>query len=397
MKKLKILLSISLLLLILFSFILIKNNNVNDIFENKNKVDKSVNKSISMNLEQTAGTGDYKTVSRSNWPTKGYKFNEELSRCENGSILSWDDTKKVVVLSGNSLDKCYVYFDKIVYKIKAKVNKVRPDSFIVNVEMENDEIDTSVYNKYYFSVDGGNSFVSSSSTSYKFSNLAENSTFSVVVYAEDSDGSISNYYFFSVTNDYYSDAIFALTDTFDFDGSEFNPTFELDNKILTFTNIKLGGNCVLDFMGMALRNVVNDVEINAINQTDINDNLELKSGNFYNLYNMTLSIKATEGNIILDNISLESLQDVVLEFQLSENGSLIISYLFVKNSDAIFKITGNSKYIGENVQSIDDLPSVTKEFFNNMLNTSEFGGENNITFVIGDFSVSIEDLLDYNW
>jgi len=234
MKKLKILLGISLLLLILFSFILIKNNNVNDIYENKNKVDKSVNKSISMNLEQTAGTGDYKTVSRSNWPTKGYKFNEELSRCENGSILSWDDEKKIVLMDGNSLEKCYLYFDKIVYKIKAKVNNVRPDSFIVNVEMENDEIDTSVYNKYYFSVDGGTSFVSTSSTSYKFSNLTENSTFSGVVYAEDSDGSISNYYSFSVTNDYYSDAIFALTEDFDFYGSEFNPTFELDNKILKF-------------------------------------------------------------------------------------------------------------------------------------------------------------------
>jgi len=119
---------------------------------------------------------------------------------------------------------------------------------------------------------------------------------------------------------------------------------------------------------------------------------------FYSFYNMTLSVKATEGNIKLDNIQLEESRDVVLEFQLSENGSLIINNLTVKNSDdVIFKITGNSKYIGENVQSIDDLPSVTKEFFNNMLNTSEFDEGSNITFVIGDFSVSIEDLLNYNW
>ena len=111
MKKLKLVLSISLLLLILFGFILIKNNKVNNIYENKNKVVKFVNKSISMNLEQTAGAGDYKTVSRSNWPTEGYKFNTELSRCENGSTLSWDDTRKVVVFSGSVTDKCYVYFD----------------------------------------------------------------------------------------------------------------------------------------------------------------------------------------------------------------------------------------------------------------------------------------------
>ena len=64
-----------------------------------------------MNLEQTAGAGDYKTVTQSNWPTEGYKFNTELSRCENGSELSWDDTKKTVIVSGNLSDKCYVYFD----------------------------------------------------------------------------------------------------------------------------------------------------------------------------------------------------------------------------------------------------------------------------------------------
>ena len=64
-----------------------------------------------MNLEQTAGAGDYKQVTQSSWPTEGYKFNAELSRCENGSTLSWDDTKKAVIVSGNLSDKCYVYFD----------------------------------------------------------------------------------------------------------------------------------------------------------------------------------------------------------------------------------------------------------------------------------------------
>ena len=64
-----------------------------------------------MNLEQTAGAGDYKQVTQSNWPTEGYKFNAELSKCENGSTLSWDNTKNVVVFSGNVSDKCYVYFD----------------------------------------------------------------------------------------------------------------------------------------------------------------------------------------------------------------------------------------------------------------------------------------------
>ena len=79
--------------------------------ENKNKPTR-ITKGISMNLEQTAGAGDYKTVTQSTWPTDGYIFNKELSRCENGSALSWDDTKEVVIVSGNLSDKCYVYFDK---------------------------------------------------------------------------------------------------------------------------------------------------------------------------------------------------------------------------------------------------------------------------------------------
>ena len=98
--------SILLIVGLIFKFNVTKNINEESLkpkVENKNL--------LSMNLEQTAGAGDYKTVTQSEWPTEGYKFNSELSRCENGSELSWDDTKKVVVVSGNLSDKCYVYFD----------------------------------------------------------------------------------------------------------------------------------------------------------------------------------------------------------------------------------------------------------------------------------------------
>lgn len=89
----------------------LKNNNIYE--EENNNKPTIISKDISMNLEQTAGAGDYKTVTQSNQPTEGYKFNAELSRCENGSTVSWDDTKKVIVVSGNLSDKCYVYFDII--------------------------------------------------------------------------------------------------------------------------------------------------------------------------------------------------------------------------------------------------------------------------------------------
>ena len=102
---------ITLVLLVVFitSFNYFKTTNtyIDDNINNQTKIIKG----ISMNLEQTAGAGDYKTVTQSKWPTEGYKFNAELSRCENGSTLSWDDTKKAVIVSGNLSDKCYVYFD----------------------------------------------------------------------------------------------------------------------------------------------------------------------------------------------------------------------------------------------------------------------------------------------
>lgn len=104
-KKL-LLCSILLIVGLIFKFNVTKNINEESL---KPKGEKK--NLLSMNLEQTAGAGDYKTVTQSEWPTDGYKFNSELSRCENGSELSWDDTKKVVVVTGNLSDKCYVYFD----------------------------------------------------------------------------------------------------------------------------------------------------------------------------------------------------------------------------------------------------------------------------------------------
>ena len=112
MKKKYIILSIITLALLItfvtsFNYFKTSNNYVEDNVNNQTKIIKG----ISMNLEQTAGAGDYKTVTQSSWPTEGYKFNAELSKCENGSTLSWDNTKNVVVFSGNVSDKCYVYFD----------------------------------------------------------------------------------------------------------------------------------------------------------------------------------------------------------------------------------------------------------------------------------------------
>lgn len=81
---------LTIILIILFSFVTERiNTNKTDVYEEQNKISIKKNKNmLSMNLEQTAGAGDYKTVTQSSWPTEGYKFNTELSRCENGSEIS---------------------------------------------------------------------------------------------------------------------------------------------------------------------------------------------------------------------------------------------------------------------------------------------------------------------
>ena len=59
---------IVLILLFLVSLVSYNELKKNNVYEEDIKFSKNV-KSISMNLEQTAGAGDYKTVTQSNWPT----------------------------------------------------------------------------------------------------------------------------------------------------------------------------------------------------------------------------------------------------------------------------------------------------------------------------------------
>ena len=82
--------------------------NVEDTSTNKIKQNNNM---LSMMLETEAGSGKYEMTTSSSWPTDGYVFNSELSKCENGGKLSWDDTNKKVMFEGNNVDKCYVYFD----------------------------------------------------------------------------------------------------------------------------------------------------------------------------------------------------------------------------------------------------------------------------------------------
>ena len=100
-----------LFIIIIISVLVYFNKNNNDL-ENVLQ-NKKYNETISMMLETASGSGEYEKTTASGWPTDGYIFNTELSKCENGSTLSWDAENNKVVMSGNTSDKCYVYFDKV--------------------------------------------------------------------------------------------------------------------------------------------------------------------------------------------------------------------------------------------------------------------------------------------
>ncbi len=78
-----------------------------------NKINQN-NNMLSMMLETDSGSGQYEMTSLSSWPTDGYIFNEEMSKCEQGSKLKWDDNNQKVIMEGNVSDKCYVFFDKVL-------------------------------------------------------------------------------------------------------------------------------------------------------------------------------------------------------------------------------------------------------------------------------------------
>ena len=92
-------------------FVAYKFFNATKVEDTSTKNIKQNNNMLSMMIEIEAGSGKYEMTSTSSWPTGSYVFNSELSKCENGGTLQWDDTNKKVLFEGNNIDKCYVYFD----------------------------------------------------------------------------------------------------------------------------------------------------------------------------------------------------------------------------------------------------------------------------------------------
>ena len=115
MKK-KVIIGIASILLVISGCLFAMFNSGNRSYEvitNETEERKMNTNALTMMYETEVGSGEYIESSDNTWPLEGYVFNEELSRCENGSKLSWDNTTKRVIVEANTVEKCYVYFDKV--------------------------------------------------------------------------------------------------------------------------------------------------------------------------------------------------------------------------------------------------------------------------------------------
>ncbi len=165
--------------------LLYTNNKYKVYEEEESKQIKKHVDTISMMLETEAGSGNYEMTTSSSWPTDGYVFNTELSKCENGGELSWDDANKTVLMSGNVSDKCYVYFDKY-NPITINNNSVTSNGNSITITIDA-TAGTGTIAKYLYSKDNGVSYVQSANNTYTFTGL-DKGTYNIKAYVQDSNG-----------------------------------------------------------------------------------------------------------------------------------------------------------------------------------------------------------------
>ena len=169
---------------------------LSDNENNKNFINNSF---LTLMLEQEDGS--YQESKSNTWPSGNYAFNSELSRCENGGELRWNREEGIVELLSNKSDACYVYFDLYnVVTIKNVQATKTTNSVTITVTVDAGENPVA---KYYFSMDGGRSYETSTSPNYTFSELTPNTSYTFQVYAVDSQGYESNEETIEVTTDNY--------------------------------------------------------------------------------------------------------------------------------------------------------------------------------------------------
>ena len=203
MKRKLLISSVLLTLIVMVSAIFVINKNSTDklVLEKKEEIKEiSEFNGLSLMYETGPGTGKYSESKSSTWPEEGYIFNENLSACENGSKLSWNEELGAVNLKTGISDKCYVYFDAYIIPVinSVSTSNITTDSITltVNATDGNNPITT-----YYYSSNNGSNYVESTNNTYTFNNLEMGTEYNFSVYVKDSLGYESEPYTLSETTD----------------------------------------------------------------------------------------------------------------------------------------------------------------------------------------------------
>lgn len=77
----------------------------NNVIEGTNEIDIKTNDALTMMLETDVDSNQYEVATSNEWPTEGYIFNTEMSACERGSELIWNEETKTVNLKTSTSDK----------------------------------------------------------------------------------------------------------------------------------------------------------------------------------------------------------------------------------------------------------------------------------------------------
>lgn len=241
-KHIKLLIVLGILLVGSFSFYLFKGYKKDTVVYENNKI-KPSSSGIAMMFETSAGSGNYEITTRSEWPTEGYVFNANLSKCENGSELSWDNENKKVLMSGNKSDKCYVYFDVYVKPVinDVTINGLSNDSNSWKMEIFATK-GTADIKTYYYSIDNGTTYITSNNNSHTFT-LSSSGTYNCYFYVEDINGVKSNVFSksFHVSSLAPSKEVFPIRGTITNEDGEIIDVLDTDslNSYLTVSNSSL--------------------------------------------------------------------------------------------------------------------------------------------------------------
>ena len=181
------------LIVCFFLYLVVINlsNNERDILENSTNDQIIKSNALTMMYETDVGSGEYQLSTDSEWLGDEYIFNETLSKCENGSTLTWDDENKKVLMQANTSDKCYVYFDKYNFVTIKSVDATEITSDSITVSVNAIPGDGEIVS-YHYSINEGE-YISSTNNIYTFENLEAETSYDISIYIIDSNGRKASY------------------------------------------------------------------------------------------------------------------------------------------------------------------------------------------------------------